>query len=117
MKREPSPCNPYKRKAKGKEIKPGALGTCLSRATRVRAHVSAAVEDALVAFHGTRGRAPSDEALWAEFAWRFGYGALLEAVYQGESELSEHETPIPDTDKPKVLQAILNRKWQAGGAR
>jgi len=78
----------------------------------VRAHVRAAVEDALVAFCGTRGPAPSDEALWAKFAWRFGYAALLEAVYQGECELREHETPIPDDDKPKVLQAILNLQWK-----
>jgi len=79
---------------------------------RVRAHVAAAVEDALVAFHGSRGRAPSDEALWANFAWTFGYQALLDAIYQGESEMHEHETEIPDSEKPKVLQAILNQWWE-----
>jgi len=116
-KREKSPCTPYKRKARGKESKPGALGTCLPRATRVRAHVRAAVGDALAAFCGTRGPAPSDEALWANFAWRFGYDALLEAVYQGECELAEHKTPISDADKPKILQAILNKfctAWKGG---
>jgi len=85
----------------------------------MRAHVRAAVEDALAAFCGTRGPAPSDEALWAGFAWRFGYAALLEAVYQGECEMAEHETPIPDAGKPKVLQAILSKFWNAkkGGAK
>ena len=71
--------------------------------------VSAAVKDAVIAFCGT----PSDERLWAKFAWRCGYGRLLEAVYQGEAEMAEHETEIPDCDKPKVLQTILNRYWRA----
>ena len=71
--------------------------------------VSAAVKDAMIAFCGT----PSDERLWAKFAWRCGYGRLLDAVYQGEAEMAEHETEIPDCDKPKVLQTILNRYWRA----
>jgi len=83
----------------------------------VRAHVRAAVEEALVAFRGKRGPAPSDEALWANFAWRFGYAALAEAVYQGVCEMREHESQIPNAKMPKVLQTILNAWWRKGGAR
>ena len=72
--------------------------------------VAAAVRDAVVAFCGTK----SDEKLWAKFAWKHGYGALLEAVYEGERQMFEHETEIPDCDKPKVLQALLNRRWRFG---
>ena len=95
-----SPSTPLREKGKGKEGKPGADGTCLFaragahthvRGALLRRHVNAAVEDALVAFCGTRGPAPSDEALWATFAWRFGYGMLRDFVEQGKSEMRQHK--------------------------
>ena len=93
-----SPCIPLREKGKGKEGKPGANGTSLFvcadahvRGAILRRHVNAAVEDALVAFCGTRGSAPSDEALWATFAWRFGYGMLRDFVEQGKSEMRQHK--------------------------
>ena len=98
-KKKPSPLNPYKEKGKGKEGKPGANGTSLFaragahthvRGALLRRHVNAAVEDALVAFCGTRGPAPSDEALWARFAWRFGFGMLHELTEQAKSEMKLH---------------------------
>ena len=98
-KKKPSPLNPYKEKGKGKEGKPGANGTSLFaragahthvRGALLRRHVNAAVEDALVAFCGTRGPAPSDEALWAKFAWRFGFGMLHELTEQAKSEMKLH---------------------------
>ena len=100
-----------------KEIKQVSNCSCLtartSARTRVRERwlkrtVAAAVRDAVVAFCGTK----SDEKLWAKFAWKHGYGTLLEAVYEGERQMFEHETEIPDCDKPKVLQALLNRRWK-----
>ena len=67
MKRENPPCTPYKRKARGKENNPGAISTGLSagayagaceriraREARRKREIGAAVEDALVAFCGTR---------------------------------------------------------------
>ena len=94
-KKKPSPLNPYKEKGKGKEGKPGANGTCLFaradahvRGALLRRHVNAAVEDALVAFCGTRGPAPSDEALWAKFAWRFVFGMLHELTEQISSRVA-----------------------------
>ena len=105
-----------------KENKPVSNCSCLfareGGRTRVRERwlkrkVQAAVKDAVVAFCGTK----SDERLWANFAWKCGYGLLLEAVYQGEAEMAEHETEIPNCDKPKVLQAILNRWWQRRAKR
>ena len=116
-KKRKSPCTPYREKGKGKEINPGASRTGLSRAhVRVRGVaagrlVSAAVEEALAAFGGTRGPAPSDEALWANFAWRFGYGELLACVEQGRSEMSCHVRPVPPSERPRILQNILRGFW------
>ena len=93
-KRNP-PLTPYREKGKGKEDKPGASSTGLFaradahvRGALQRRHVNAAVEDALVAFCGTRGPAPSDESLWARFAWRFGFGMLHELTEQAKSEMN-----------------------------
>ena len=72
----------------------------------------AAVEGALVAFCGTRGPAPSDEALWAEFAWRFGYAKLVELTERGESEMRQPgRDAIPPAERPKVLQSLINPFW------
>ena len=134
-KRENPPFTPLKRKARGKENNPGALGTCLFACERPRTcaalrkrHVEAAVEDALRIFCGTRkqktgktrdgrdARRPSfsDEQLWAKFAWKFGWGLLRELTLQGEAEMREHKTPIPDKDKPKILQELITPFWKRG---
>ena len=118
-KKRKSPCTPYREKGKGKESKPGAFGTCLFagagarvRGALLRRHVNAAVEGALVAFCGTRGPAPSDEALWAEFAWRFGYAKLVELTERGESEMRQPgRDAIPPAERPKVLQSLINPFW------
>ena len=112
-----SPHTPYREKGKGKESNPCANRTGLSRAhARVRGrllrkHVNEAVEFALEAFCGTRGPAPSDEALWANFAWRFGYGELLACVEQGRSEMNCHTRPVPPSERPRILQNILSEFW------
>ena len=115
-----SPLNPYREKGKGKESKPGAKGTSLFaradahvRGALLRRHVNAAVEDALVAFCGTRGPAPSDEALWATFAWRFGYGMLRDFVEQGKSEMRQHKGVVAPAERPRILQNLLNEVWYA----
>ena len=128
MKRELSPYYPLKRKARGKENKPGAQGTGLSARERVRepfrhVGVSVAVEDALRIFHGTRrnpkfdkrpDRDPCDERLWANFAWQCGYGKLLDLVDQAKAEIAEHRLPVADSDKPKALQSLITRFWKRG---
>ena len=128
-KKRHSPHTPYREKGKGKEVNPSANGTCLIaragahvRGALLRRHVSAAVEDALVAFCGTRGPAPSDEALWAKFAWRFGYGTLHELVERGKSEMRQHSGGVAPSERPRILQNLLNEVWygrypKAGGAR
>ena len=131
MKREGSPYNPYKRKARGKENNPGANSTGLFACERPRGRegirkrlIEAAVEDALKAFCGTRksgeprdgrdARRPSfsDEQLWAKFAWKFGWGLLRELTLQGVAEMRDLKRPIKDGDKPKVLQRLINRVWR-----
>ena len=113
-----SPSTPLREKGKGKEGKPGAKGTSLFaradahvRGALLRRHVNAAVEDALVAFCGTRGPAPSDEALWATFAWRFGYGMLRDFVEQGKSEMRQHKGGVKPSERPRILQNLLNEVW------
>ena len=119
-KKKHSPLNPYKEKGKGKEGKPGANGTSLFaragahthvRGALLRRHVNAAVEDALVAFCGTRGPAPSDEALWAKFAWRFGFGMLHELTEQAKSEMKLHRGGVAPSERPRILQNLLNEVW------
>ena len=119
-KKKPSPLTPYQEKGKGKEGKPGVNGTSLSaradahvRGALLRRHVNAAVEDALVAFCGTRGPAPSDEALWATFAWRFGYGWLNELAARGKSEMRMHKGGVAPAERPRILQNLLNEVWHA----
>ena len=115
-----SPSTPLREKGKGKEGKPGAKGTSLFaradahvRGALLRRHVNAAVEDALVAFCGTRGPAPSDEALWATFAWRFGYGWLNELVARGKAEMRMHKGGVAPAERPRILQNLLNEVWHA----
>ena len=131
MKREGSPYNPYKRKARGKENNPGANSTGLFACERPRGRegirkrlIEAAVEDALKAFCGTRksgeprdgrdARRPSfsDEQLWAKFAWKFGWGLLRELTLQGVAEMRERRKPVADKDKPKILQRLINPFWK-----
>ena len=131
MKREGSPYDPYKRKARGKENNPGANSTGLFACERPRGRegirkrlIEAAVEDALKAFCGTRksgeprdgrdARRPSfsDEQLWAKFAWKFGWGLLRELTLQGVAEMRDLKRPIKDGDKPKVLQRLINGVWK-----
>ena len=131
MKREGSPYNPYKRKARGKENNPGANSTGLFACERPRGRegirkrlIEAAVEDALMAFCGTRksgvprdGRDAhrpsfSDEQLWAKFAWKFGWGLLRELTLQGIAEMRERKEPLKDSEKPKVLQRLIAPFWK-----
>ena len=114
-----SPCTPLREKGKGKEGKLGASSTGLFaradahvRGALQRRHVNAAVEDALVAFCGTRGPAPSDEALWARFAWRFGFGMLHELTEQAKSEMNmPGRGYIEPSERPRILQNLLNEVW------
>ena len=106
---------------KGKESKPVACSKGLFACERARGRVGirkrlieAAVEDALEAFCGTRGKPGEacDQNLWAKFAWRFGWGLLRELTLQGVAEMREHRRPIEDRDKPKVLQRLINGVWK-----
>ena len=68
--------------------------------------------DALVAFCGTRGPAPSDESLWARFAWRFGFGMLHELTEQAKSEMNmPGRGYIEPSERPRILQSLLNEVW------
>ena len=120
-----SPLTPYREKGKGKESKPIACGTGLFAFARARTHegrwrkaaVRVAVAEAVSRFNGS----PSDERLWANFAWRLGYGTLLDCMARAESEIAQHVRPVAPTERPRILQNILasvwNRRFPKGGAR
>ena len=115
---------------KGKENKPVACSKGLFACERPRGRVGirkrlieAAVEDALMAFCGKRrnpafdrcpGQDPCEERLWARFAWRFGWGLLRELTLQGVAEMAEHQRPVEDREKPKVLQRLIGPFWRRG---
>ena len=116
------PCTPLREKGKGKEDKPSACSTGLFarahadahvRGALLRRHVNAAVEDALRIFNGTRGGKHSDENLWANFAWTFGFGMLNDLVRQAKSEMELHKPPVAPSERPKILQNILSAHWRA----
>jgi len=107
-KREKSPCTPYKRKAKGKEISRGSKRTVYRGRACVKQCIAAVVEDALLAFGGTRGPIDSDEALWAAIAWRIGYENFSEAIHVARSEQRE----IKNLRNPAgYFQEVLNRLY------
>ena len=140
MKREVPPCTPYKRKARGKENNPGALSTGLSAGARAGAYadmcerirereakrkreIEAAVEDALVAFCGTRrnplfdrdGRKdPCDERMWANAAWDVGLERFLDLIELTKSQIRQKPFVVPDRDKPRYFQANLTPFWKRG---
>ena len=101
--------------------------SCLSPArARRRVHpkreVAAAVEDALVAFHGTRrhqadAQGYCDERLWAAICWKVGVSAFLDAIYECSQDLERRRTPLPKSDRPRYFQAYLTRHFGKGGAR
>ena len=91
------------------------------RKALLKRHVEAAVEDALVAFCGKRRnplfdhepwKDPCDERLWANFVWDHhgnpGWKYLQELTLQGISEMAQKKHPVPDADKPKILQNLIN---------
>ena len=130
-KRELSPYAPYKRKARGKENNPGSLGTGLSARERGCAYakrdvyrkraIEWAVRETVEKMHGTRRnpafdgqgwKDPCDERLWANFVWEHhgnpGWKYLQELTCQDISEMARKKHPVPDADKPKILQNLIN---------
>ena len=140
MKREVPPCTPYKRKARGKENNPGALSTGLfagagacagareverirRREVLLKRHVEAAVEDALVAFCGTRRnplfdleprKDPCDERMWANAAWELGLRRFQDLIDEAKSQIRQKSYVVPDCDKPSYFQALITPFWKRG---
>ena len=139
-KREIPPCTPCKRKARGKENNPGALSTGLSAGARAGAYagvcerirerearrkreIEATVEDALVAFCGTRrnplfdrdGRKdPCDERMWANAAWELGLKRFQDLIDEAKSQIRQKPFVVPDRDKPSYFQTLITPFWKRG---
>ena len=122
-KRELSPYDPYKRKARGKENNPGSLGTglsarergcaCAKRDVYRKRAIEWAVRETLEKRHGTRRnpafdgqgwKDPCDERLWANFAHATGdEKALQELCRRALSEYRASTVPKPVSELPKIL--------------
>ena len=122
-KRELSPYDPYKRKARGKENNPGSFGSGLSARERGCAYakrdvyrkraIEWAVRETVEKMHGTRRnpafdgqgwRDPCDERLWANFAHATGdEKALQELCRRALSEYRASAVPKPVSELPKIL--------------
>ena len=86
MKREPSPFNPYKRKAKGKETRPGCYKQPLRPRARARQSVKSqyaeagAAADELIRILG--GSPANDRGTWAFYCYHHDIGIILDKAYE-----------------------------------
>jgi len=85
-----------------------AGATCAGARRGVAAVVAAVVEEALVAFDGTRGQKPSDEAIWAEIAWRVGAENFAHAVIEKKAEDAADGRPRRPA---AAFQKFLNERF------
>jgi len=98
MKREPSPYNPYKRKAKGKEIKsrfyenllsPRAR-TCARENTREHYRLAGAAAEELIAILSAP-RTDANLNLWAWYCYHHDIEIIFEKAYECASRARQHE--------------------------
>jgi len=122
MKKRHSPLIPPKEKKQREKKLAGLLcspvyrgragATCVGAYAGARrgvaAVVAAAVEDALVAFDGSRGPKPSDETLWAEIAWRVGAENFAHAVIEKKAEDAADGRP---RQPAAAFQKFLNQRF------
>ena len=94
-----------------------------AREARRKREVEAAVEDALVAFCGTRrnplfdreGRKdPCDERMWANAAWELGLRRFQDLIDEAKSQIRQKPSVVPDRDKPSYFQNLINPFWKRG---
>lgn len=110
-----------------RQVNCSCLSSACARAKRRRGvspkrEVAAAIEDALIAFHGTRRSQADahgfcDERLWAEICWRVGVNSFLDAIYGCIQDIKLRRRPLPPSEHPRYFQAYLNRRFGKGGAR
>jgi len=98
MKRETSPYDPYKRKAKGKEIIPGFFQNPLSPRTRVRGRYAeaGAAADELIERLGAE-RSADNRNLWAYYCYHHSIEILLEKADECASRHRQGEIRNPVT--------------------
>ena len=111
MKREVSPCTPYKRKARGKETSPGFFEPVSSPRGRARGGVSryrlaGAAAEELIEILGARPT-ESNRRLWAYYCYHHDIGIIFEMAYQCASEQRQGELKNPVT----AFQRRLTRTY------
>ena len=113
MKREGSPCTPYKRKARGKETRPGSYKNILRPRACVRARYAeaGAAADELIAILG--GQAERDRRIWAFYCRHFDIGIIFDLAYECASLFRQGEIRNPVT----AFQHKLASRFPKGGAK
>lgn len=109
MKREGSPYDPYKRKARGKETSPGSYKNPLS--PRGRAHVSryrlaGGAAEELIKILGAKPT-ETNRRLWAYYCYHHDIEIIFEKAYQYASECRQGEIRNPVT----AFQHWLSRTY------
>ena len=123
-KREGSPYNPLKRKARGKETRPGSCWNLCTLSPRARARAGAnatcareryaeagAAADEVLAILGNAPR--SNRTLWAFYCYHFDIGTILDLAYECASRFRQGEIKNPVT----AFQHKLQERFPKGGAK
>ena len=94
-----------------------------AREARRKREIEAAVEDALVAFCGTRRnplfdregwKDPCDERMWANAAWGIGLNRFQDLIDEAKSQIRQKPFVVPDRDKPSYFQTLITPFWKRG---
>ena len=104
MKKRPSPCNPYREKAKGKETRPGSYGNPLRPRARTcgRYALAGAAADELINILG--GSPERDRGTWAFYCYHHDVELLLDRARETASRHRQGEIRDPVTAFQRWLQ-------------
>ena len=109
MKREVSPYNPYKRKARGKETSPGSYKNPLSPRGRTHAsryRLAGGAAEELIKILGAKPT-ETNRRLWAYYCYHHDIEIIFEKAYQYASECRQGEIRNPVT----AFQHWLSRTY------
>ena len=108
MKREVSPFTPYKRKAKGKETRPGYFGNPPRPRARTRAYARTRYAEAKAAamelIDILGGNVEKDHATWAYYCYHHDIEILMDKAHELASRFRQGELRNPVTAFQKWLQ-------------
>ena len=118
MKRENPPCTPYKRKAKGKETRPGSYENPPRPRARTRtrgryAEAGAAADELIAILGGDPGR---DRGTWAFYCYHHDIEIILDKAHEFASRSRQGELRCPVRAFQRWLQRAYGRECLVAGA-